>query len=56
VSQSGAAGVGNTTASQLAFLKTMLDNDVGKIFYLANGGNGYDSHADQSTGSTNLSQ
>jgi uncharacterized protein (DUF1800 family) len=55
VSQWGASGVGYSTATQLSFLKTLLNNDTGRIFYLQNTGNGYDTHVNQLSGSTNLS-
>jgi hypothetical protein len=53
VASGGSAGVGSTTKSQLSFAKTMLAGNVGKIFYLANSGNGYDTHANENT-SANL--
>lgn len=54
VAQGGSAGVGYTTSSQLKFVKTLMDNNVGKVFYLQNTGNGYDTHQNELTGSTNL--
>ncbi len=47
VSKGGNSGVGFTMKTQLQFAKTMLENDIGSIFYLANGGNGWDTHEAQ---------
>ena len=47
VSQGGSPGVGNTTSAQLSFIKTLMDNNMGKLFYLRNTGNGYDTHSNE---------
>ena len=44
VAKGGNAGVGYTMKTQLQFAKTMIENDIGSIFYLSNGGNGWDTH------------
>jgi len=54
VSQWWQAWVGWTTRTQLNFLEVLLNNNLGQAFYLQNTGNGYDTHADQLIGSSNL--